>query len=201
MGSITRGEDGVYRWIFKKSLYKDPSILFTVWKIFGLIILGIWIFLVLISLGNYRFLWEGFRRLSLVFVLLGVGMILLSSLGYLLYALIMGGYYCVEFEMDDAGVLHRQRSDQTKKAKALGIATAMAGAAVGRPGTAGAGLLAASRTESYTRFDSVRSVKLTPKHGIIRLNEPLNKNQVYANPEDFAFVVEFIRARVNCSVE
>jgi len=201
MGSVTRGEDGVYRWIFKKNLYKDPSVLFTIWKIFGFIILGIWIFVLLISLGDYRFLWEGFLRLSLVFALLGVGMMLFSSIGYLLYALIMGGYYCVEFEMDEAGVLHRQLSEQAKKAKALGVATAIAGAAAGRPGTAGAGVLSASRTESYTRFDSVRSVKLTPKHGIIRLNEPLNKNQVYANPEDFAFIVEFIRDRVSCSVE
>ena len=41
----------------------------------------------------------------------------LSALGYLLYAAIMGGSYIAEFEMDEKGVTHKQIASQTKNAK------------------------------------------------------------------------------------
>ena len=59
----------------------------------------------------------------------------------------------------------------------------------------GTGMLAAARTSMYTRFDSVKELEILPKEHLIRLNENLNRNQVYAEDEDFAFVADYIRAR------
>ena len=40
-----------------------------------------------------------------------------------------------------------------------------------------------------------RELEILPKQRLIRLNEKLSRNQVYAEDEDFAFVADFIRAR------
>ena len=37
--------------------------------------------------------------------------------------------------------------------------------------------------------------EILPKQRLIRLNETLNRNQVYAEDEDFAFVADYIRTR------
>ena len=59
----------------------------------------------------------------------------------------------------------------------------------------GAGVLSMSRTSMYSAFDDVKELEILPKQHLICLNESLNRNQVYADEEDFAFVAEYIKAR------
>lgn len=184
-------EDGKYRWVYEMNLFKNPSIFMLIWKIFFFIILGIFAFMVLIQSGNSRFWWVGFLNVAKVFGYILIGMTVLSALGYLLYAAIMGGSYIVEFEMDEKGVTHKQIASQTKNAKKLGAATMIVGAASGRIGTVGVGLNA-QRTEMYTEFAKVRKVKAYPRRHLIKVNERLEHNQVYAAKEDFAFVKDYI---------
>ena len=184
-------EDGKYRWVYEMNLFKNPTIFMLIWKIFFFIILGIFAFMVLIQSGNSRFWWVGFLNVAKVFGYILIGMTVLSALGYLLYAAIMGGSYIVEFEMDEKGVTHKQIASQTKNAKILGAATMIAGAASGRIGTVGVGLNA-QRTEMYTEFAKVRKVKAYPRRHLIKVNERLEHNQVYAAKEDFAFVKDYI---------
>ena len=99
------------------------------------------------------------------------------------------------FEMDENGINHRQHEKHVKKVQLLGAITAMTGAAGGSLGTAGTGVLAATRTSMYTGFDDVKELEILPKEHLIRLNETLNRNQVYAENEDFAFVADYIKAR------
>ena len=115
-------------------------------------------------------------------------------MGYLVYALMMGGKYCVLFEMDDRGVNHIQMAPQVKKVEAISILTMLVGAMAGRPGVVGTGILAAARTSMYTAFADVRSVEPIPGRDLIKVNELLNKNQVYAEKEDYDFVLNFILA-------
>jgi hypothetical protein len=44
-----------------------------------------------------------------------IGMTVISALGYLIYAAVMGGKYCVVFEMDEIGINHRQTENQAKR--------------------------------------------------------------------------------------
>ena len=115
----------------------------------------------------------------------------LTVLGILVYAAIMRGKYIVMFEMDDKGVKHAQIPSQAKKAQKLSAATARAGASFGGLTAAGAGMMA-SRTSMYTAFSDVRKVKAYPRRNIIKLNERLEHNQVYASLEDFDFVYQYI---------
>lgn len=196
MKNIKLCPDGKYRWVYELSLYRNPTILFLIWKIFFWIIVGLWAFLVILELGDTDFWFKGFINLTKIFAVIAAGMFVLCALGYFVYALIMGGKYCVMFEMDDAGVLHQQMERQVKKAQAISAITALLGAVSKNPTTAGIGMTSGAHTSMYSEFKKVRSVKFSPHRHVIKLNEPFNKNQVYAEKEDFEFVKNYILERL-----
>lgn len=189
---VTLGDDGKYRWTYEMSLFKNPTIFLLIWKIFFFIFLGVF---AVVSISDY-IKWGSEKVLEnlpiLGYILLG--MTAVTVLGYLIYAAIMGGKYIVEFEMDEKGVNHKQTETQAKKAKKIGRVTMMAGAASGRIGTVGAGMNA-QRTEMYSDFSKVRKIKAYPRRDLIKVNERLEHNQVYAAKEDFAFVKNYIASR------
>ncbi len=188
---MTLCADGKYRWTYEMSLIGNPTVFLLIWKIFFFIVLGLFVFMVLIGSGDSGFWWDGFLETAKTSGYILIGMTVLSALGYLVYAAIMGGKYVVEFEMDEKGVNHKQIASQAEKVKKLGGATAIAGAASGRIGAAGAGINA-QRTEMYSEFAKVRKVRAYPRRGLIKVNELLGHNQVYAAKEDFEFVKDYI---------
>ncbi len=192
--NITFDADGFYRWAYELNLYKNPTIIFLIWKIFGFILLGLWLFMVLLEFIDDSLSLETLLDISEVMLLFGLGFGVLCLVGYLVYALMMGGKYCVLFEMDERGVNHIQMAPQVKKVEAISILTMLVGAMAGRPGVVGTGILAAARTSMYTAFADVRSVEPFPSRDLIKVNELLNKNQVYAEKEDYDFVLNFILA-------
>ena len=188
-------ENNEYRWRYDMSLIKNPTILFLIWKIFGFICLGIFLFSQLMSINSSIYGWEDFLNNTKYFAIFTGGMMVLCLLGYLLYAALMGGKYCVEFTMDENGVLHRQIALQAKKAKKIGMITAAAGALSGRPSTISAGVMSASRTSMYTEFYKVKKIKAYKRRNVIKVNAPFNKNQVYVRTEDFDLVLDYICER------
>ena len=186
---VTLGDDGKYRWVYEINLFKDLRFFVLVWKIFFFLFLGVSAVVLISDAAN----WGADKAAENLPVLgyLLLGMTAVVGLGYLLYAAIMGGKYIVEFEMDEKGVTHRQIAAQAKKAKVIGRAAMMAGAASGRPGAIGTGI-AAQRTEMYTEFAKVKKVSQYPRRHVIKVKETLEHNQIYAADEDFAFVQQYI---------
>ena len=184
-------QDGRYRWVYELSLLKNPTIFLLVWKIFFFIFLGIFTVVTIADSGRSGFWWEGFLNNLKIFGYILLGMTGVSLLGYLLYAAIMGGKYCVIFEMDDKGVNHKQLPKEAKKAEAISALTMLAGFASRSPGVVGVGMNAA-RTEMYSEFRTVRKVKAYPSRRLIKISSGIEHNQVYAEPEDFEFVRSFI---------
>ena len=185
-------EDGKYRWIYEVNLFTNPTYLVLVWKIFFFILLGIFAF----TMISDAFEWSDFfpDRFLGDLTFLGIfiaGMTVLTALGYFIYAVIMGGKYIVEFEMDEKGINHCQVAAQAKKARMISKATMAAGLAAGRLSTVAAGMNA-RRTEMYSDFSKVRKVKIHPRRRLIKINSFLNHNQVYASKENFEFVKEFV---------
>ena len=195
MKTIEKSPDGVYRWVYEFNMLKNPMILLTVWKIFALILAGMWAFFGLLNLRDMSFA-EAFFGEAKALALPAAILLVLSLLAYAILAGIYGWKYCVLFEMDEEGVRHIQMEKQFKKAQAVGWLTAAAGLAAGKPGTAGAGLLSAAKNESATKFSAVRKMKVFPAMHTIKLDSPLNHNQIYAEGEDFDFVLEYISRRV-----
>ena len=191
-GGITLCPDGKYCWVYEMRLLKNPAILCVIWKIIVGAFLGVWLFVMLLSLGDTHFWWDGFWSEAKMFALLTALMLALSLLAYLFYAAVMGGKYCVLFEMDENGIRHTQAPRQFKKAQLLAAITALSGMKSGHIGTVGTGLLAGSKVSSYSEWHLVKSIAVHPRLNLIKVNAPLNKNQVYAEDTDFAFVRQYI---------
>ena len=186
--------DGKYRWVYELDMYKSSVIIKEVWRamlIAGVIVLA---FLFVINIMDND-LMEALEFVAQAAAVLFGIFLVLSIIGYLVFAFIIGGKYCVVFEMDDAGVNHKQHEKHVKKAQLIGAITMLAGAARGSLNMVGTGVLAAARTSMYTDFDAVKELEILPKERLIRVNETLSRNQVYAEDEDFAFVASYIQAR------
>jgi len=199
--NITMCRDGKYRWVYELNLYKSTAVFSEVWKV-----LGISILITVLLIGGISVLDNDFMDvLQSMAEIAGIMLLIfipLSIVGYLLFANMSGGKYCVLFEMDEKGINHAQQEKQVKKAALLGAITAVAGMASGNPGTIGSGILAASRTSMYSGFESVKELEFLPKQHLIRVNEALSRNQVYAEDEDFTFVADYIKARcINAKVK
>lgn len=195
-GSVRQYEDGKYRWVYEFDLFRNPTILFVIYKIFFWIGVGEWVLSTLFSLGGRDFFWDGFLSNAKVFLIMTAGLLVLATLGYVVYALMMGGRYCVVFEMDEEGVRHTQLDSQFKKAKVISMLTSIAGAAAGDPGVAGTGILAGSRNSMYSGFGSPAKVRAFPRQDTIKIDRTFSHNQVYAGDADFDFVYRYIISHI-----
>lgn len=186
--------DGKYRWIYEVNLFTNPTVLIDVIKVF-LISIGIMaligLFIILIS-GDFDL--DAMAGLGMGMGIAAGIMIVLSIVGYFVYALIAGGKYVVLFTMDEREVEHRQMPKEVKRAHVIGALTVLAGLLSGRPGVAGTGLLAASRTSMVSELGSVKRVIPRRSMHMIKVNETLEKNRVYVPDADFDFVLSFLQA-------
>ena len=186
--------NGVYRWTYELNMYRNPTVLITVLKVLGLSMGIVWLFVILTSMGGGSFWWKGFLSLTKGFALLMLVIAVLGTIAYYLYALILGGRYCVRFEMDERGVKHKQLARQFKKAKVVASLTALAGAAAGKPTVVGAGILAGSRASHYSTFACVKKITAVKARNVIYLDAQFSHNQVYVEDADFDEVYDFIAA-------
>ena len=192
--NIALCEDGKFRWIYEYSLFKNPRLLFLIWKICFFVMLGVMLFVMIIDAMSNDM--DGERLLGTLKIF-GIIMLVMTALvvvSYLIYAAIMGGKYIVIFEMDNKGVNHRQLPKQARKAEKIAAATFLIGAASGNLSTMAVGMNA--RAEMYSQFSLVRKVKPYPSRNLIKVNGIFQRNQVFAHPEDFDFVLRYINERV-----
>ena len=202
-GNVCLCPDGKYRWVYEFDMLKNPSMLITIIKGMALsfgIVLAI-IFLMLLLGGDLKY-WDledytGFLRGYLILLAF---MLALSVVSYIIVAGIYGWKYMVLFEMNEKEVRQIQMQKQFQKAEAMGWLAAMVGLATGNLTAAGTGILAASRNVSTSVFASVRNVKVSRLRHTIHVNQLLDRNQVYADGEDFDFVLQYILDHVPAEV-
>ena len=186
--------DGKYRWVYKLSMLKNPTILLTVFKVFAyIIVVGFLIFgfFLYVIHGDWAGLWGMAKATGLVLLIF----LVLTFLGVVLVAIAYRGNYEVLFVMDEKEIAHIQVPQQFKKAQKLAAVTAMAGTAGGSLTTAGAGMLAATKNSSTSVFAHVKRVKARRRFNLIKVNQLFEKNQVYVAAEDFDFVYNYIKSR------
>ena len=184
--------DGKYRWVYEMNLLKNPTIFFTVLKVMMISVGIVWLFGLVIGIGNmsldYFLFWT-----KLTGIMIGIFFVL-TVIGILITAAVLGKYV-VLFEMDENEVTHIQMPRQVKKAEVIGLITALVGAMAKSPTTIGAGVLATAKTKSTSEFVNVRRVKARRRFNLIKVNQLFDKNQVYVADEDFDFVYNFIKSR------
>lgn len=192
--NIVLCEDGIYRWYYDFNMLKNPTILFTVFKVLGLSFGIVWLFVVILAAVDGDGLTGALKTTGAFLILMAVFAVI-GSISYLIVAAMYGGSYMVLFEMNDREVTHIQMPKQFKKAEAIGWLTTLVGIAAGKPAMVGQGLLVASKSSSTSVFENVTTVKVRRRRNTIHVNQLLEKNQVYALPEDFDFVESFIQSR------
>ena len=184
-------EDGKYRWTYPMNMLKNPTVYFTVCKIFGILgaIAFVTAYIGPVFRGDFSSIVHDLKWWGVaVLVFLAI-----SALAYLIVAAMYGGKYIVQFTMDENGLLHDQIPEQKKKAKVLGGAVAGAGVLGGRPGRVAQGGMIAAHTSLSSNFSKVRRIKAYPGRATIKLSEPFANNQVYTSKEDFDFVLNYLR--------
>lgn len=184
--------DGKYRWVYDVPMLKNPSILLEVFWVLGISFGLVWLFVLLIGGCESHFrltdVWgitRGFLVLTAVFFVLG-------CVAYFFVSWYYGWKYSILFIMDEQQVVHKQLPGTEGKARAIGKLTAMAGAASGKPGMVGMGILAANRTSMSSSFSSVRRIKPCRRRHLIKVRERFSRNMVFVADEDFDFVYQYL---------
>ena len=193
MERVQQCGDGKYRWIYKMSTLKNPSMMIRMGKILGVTLLVVYIIAQLASLigeGEKPFLQTVEMLTPVILILLAVYIV-----SYLLWVLLCGGTYVCAFEMDDAGILHAQGQNKTEKQKIIEQMTVLLGAASPVIGILGGGLMASVNSSWKSSFFAVTSLKARRRYNAIYLNEPGCKNIIYVDDRDFDFVWSYIKAR------
>ncbi len=183
--------DGKYRWVYEVNLFKDFWVLGYMYKIFGGIILGMGVIYFIIQLfgdHEYRFVLEMVGIMCGIFLVLGL-------IGYLVYAAIMGGKYCVVYTMDDKGILSEQQPKQAKKANIIADLLVLAGALSGNLTTVGMGLSSARKTSMHTTFAGTKKLKGVARRGLIKMDSLFSHDRTYCEQEDFNFVWNYVKSR------
>lgn len=192
---IKQCDDGVYRWVYEFAMLKNPSILFTVWKVLGIgfsVPLLLEVILLLKDGDLFKYLGPMLKWVVIVAFII----MLLSVVAYILVAAMNGWKYIVLFEMDEKGIAHIQLEKGMKKAEALAFLTMLIGATANSPTTMGAGMLAGSRDRIYSDFSKVKKVKAYPGRNLIKLSSLFSKNQVYVEEQDYEFILRYIKEKV-----
>ena len=184
--------DGKYRWIYEVPMLKNPSIIIDVFKVVGISLGIVWLFMVLLSVYDGDFSLESLWDTSLVFVGLMLVFAVIVFLAYVILAWHYGWKYVVLFTMDKSEIVHQQMPYQVKKAQVLGALAAMIGGAAGNLGMVGTGVLAASRTTSISTLVRVNRLIPVRRMNLIKVNQKLHKNRIYVPDEDFDFVYDFL---------
>jgi len=187
---VTRGADGVIRWAYDMNMWKNPTILITVWKVLMLATMAPALLVSALAIGDG--VAEAFGAFVKVVLYTGGIVTGLMVIAYPIVAIVNGGKYCVVFEMDNFGVKHIQMQKQFERSQVLSMLTVLAGAASGNIQATASGLLAGSKQSSYSKFAKVKSVVVHAKRNVIYVNENMEHNQVYASREDFEAVLEHI---------
>ena len=186
--------DGVYRWTYEYEMLKNPTIMFTVWKVLGISCGAVFLFTFIVDLldGGIESADDALWPVKLLLILAGI-MLVLSIISYIILAGIYGWKYQVLFEMTEDYVRHIQMPKQVKKAEAIGWLTILVGLAAKKPAMVGLGLNTTARSTMETELGNVSVLKFRRKRETIHVDLKLDKNQVYAKDADFDFVEQFLR--------
>ena len=181
--------DGKYRWSYEANLWRNPSILLDLLKVFGVIMVGIWLLgNVLVPLFKGHFHWDDILHDSTGYIWVVLFMLVLCLIGYVISGIASGGRYAAYFVMDEETVTHQQMSKEVKRTQVIAAINMMVDDDNGS-----AALLAAAQSPFITPFRRVRKIKTHRRRHLIKVDELLTKNRIYVeDPEDYEFVLDFI---------
>ncbi|MBE6005498.1 MAG: zinc ribbon domain-containing protein [Lachnospiraceae bacterium] len=187
---IFRDSKGAFHWQYELNMIKNPVVLFLIIKIFFGVCFGVGLMLalmVLIEDGDFE---DAIRFLLIVTFGIGGLMIVMGVIAYYILVAIKGGRYTVVHSMDENSVQHLQtpaEKDQSRKMRSLLF---VMGLLTDNPSSVG--LSMGARDEMESAYKDVRKVIASRRHDLIKVNNLLQHNQIYAYPHQYEFVFNYI---------
>lgn len=184
--------DGKYRWSYEVNLWKNPSILLDLVKVFGIILVGIWFLsVILVPLFDGHLRWHRVVDSSTGFLWVVLAVAVLCLIGYVISGIASGGRYAAYFVMDEETVTHQQMAKDVKRTQVIAAINMMVDDDMGS-----AAILAAAQSPFITPYRRVRKIKTHRRRHLIKVDELLTKNRIYVeDPEDYEFVLRYITER------
>ena len=182
-------DDGTFFWTYEHNLWKNPTILYTILKVM-LIAVGV-TFLIIAGIS----LSEGSLDLEFMLTLgvgLTVGLVVLTLLGYAVFAMISGGKHDMLFFMDEERVVHTVMPKVADRGKRINEAAIIIGALSGNLTLTGMGMANYGRTTTDSPFADVKSIVQDRAHDLIKVRSGFDFNQIYASPAQYDFVLSHI---------
>lgn len=192
--TLRRAADGTSRWYCELSMLRHPLILFTTWKVLGVVFGAVWLVVLIASAASdalYNF--RGALALTWGFVLMALLVGVIAALVYLLLAACCRWRSIVLYELDDTSLRTIQTPLRFGSAQAEAWLDVMTDGEAAHPGAQA--LLAATRGGGTLALARVKSVAARPRRGCVRLRCALGCARVYAAPADFDAVCALLAAR------
>lgn len=186
-------EDGKYRWTHPLDLLKNPSILFLIYKIGGIVLAIILAIIVIRTAidGDWAYAWE--NSIKIILIVTAV-LALVIYLGYLLGVGMYGRKFVVHFTLDEERLAYEQEPAQVERTRKFGWLAFLVGMLSDSPVTVGQGMSLAASSSSHTALlADVRRIKTCRAWGLIKANQRLISNRVYVPKEDFDLVLTYLR--------
>ena len=184
--------DGKYRWSYEVNLWRNPSIFLDLMKVFGLIMLGMWLLVaIIVPLFDGHLRWHRVVDTSATFIWVFIAVLVLCLIGYVISGIVSGGRYAAYFVMDEETITHQQMKKEVKRMQVIAAINMMADDDNGS-----AALLAAAQSPFITPYRRVRKIKTHRRRHLIKVDELLTKNRIYVeDTEDYEFVLRYISER------
>ena len=112
--NITMCPDGKYRWVYELDMYKSSAIIKEVWRVFLISVMIVAAFVFVMNIRDNGLMEALQFVVQTAAILLGIFLVL-SIIGYLVFAFMIGGKYCVVFEMDEEGIWRMDLADMARQ--------------------------------------------------------------------------------------
>lgn len=181
-------EGGPFYWTYSQSLWSNPTILYTLLKV---MLLSVAIVILIAGVAG------GFKMKNLLMLGggLALGAIVLSLIGYAIFAAISGGKYNMLFLMDDDCVVHVQMPKEAERGDAISDVAGVVGVLTGNLTLMGTSMAQYGRHTMTSTFSNVKSITQDRAHDVIKIRAGVEFNQIYANPAQYDFVLSYIASR------
>lgn len=191
---VSRDEQGIYRWVYVLPMFKNLSILWTVLKAMGIIVLGIMLVMVYLFVSHGGGADDFWLIIGIPALCCSIALVI-ALLSYLFVAWYYGGKYVAIYRMDNHSLAQYQPKDQAQKAGLIGAVSSVTGAVTGNVGLMAVGLTQGGSLVVESKFEKIRSLKILPELSEIRIHSFFTWYTIYVNPADFNVVADYMANR------
>ena len=189
---IFRDDQGAYHWVYHMDMMRNPVPLFTIMKISGFICLGIGILV-----GGYALIdgadpADALKAFAVPALGINAFFLVLTLIAWFILMATRGGRYVFEFLMTEDKVVTLQTNEEKKKAQKLAKVTFALGLLDRNLSTMGVGMAALAGERFDSDFRDVKAVIAKRRQDLIKVNNVLQRNTIYAYPHQYEFVWNYI---------